>query len=92
MFWVRVKPRGGKPFDVEVTTLHALEWEEARPGRSISQFDRDGRISDLYTLTYVAVEDDGRFDGDIKHFKKTCVIKRIDPPADAESDDDVDPT
>lgn len=86
MFTVTVKPDGGEPFDVDVTTRDGLRWERARKGRSIAQFSDNPTIGDLYSLTFVAVQRDGRYGGDIRQFEEECDLDRHpDTPADDES-------
>lgn len=84
MFTVTVKPEGGEPFDIEVTTRDALKWERARKGRSIDQFTKAPRVEDLYSLAFVAVQRDGRYQGDIRQFEEECDIERL-PDAEPEA-------
>lgn len=88
MFTVTVKPDGGEPFDVEVTTRDGLRWERARKGRSINQFSENPSIGDLYSLTFVAVQRDGRYGGDIRQFEEECDLDRHpDKKPDDEGED-----
>jgi hypothetical protein len=76
MFTVTVTPDGGEPFDVEITSRDGLKWERARKGRSISQFTENPSLEAMYSLTYVAVQRDGRFTGDIREFEEQCDIDK----------------
>ena len=76
MFKVTVKPDDGEPFEIEVTTRDGLKWERSRKGRSISDFSTNPTIEALYSLTYVAVQRDGRFPGDIRDFEDQCDLER----------------
>lgn len=89
MFKVEVRPDGAEPFEVEVTTRDSLKWERARKGRSINQFSEAPTMDALYSLTYVAVQRDGRFSGDIREFEESCDLERRD---DTEDSDEADPT
>lgn len=89
MFKVEIRPDGGGPFEVEVTTRDALKWERGRKGRSISRFSEAPTVDDLYSLTFVAVQRDGRFSGDIREFEESCDLERRD---DTDDDDEADPT
>lgn len=84
---VQVHPDGGESFVVDVTTRDGLRWERARKGRSIKRFDDNPTFEDLYSLTFVAVLRDGRFDGDINQFEERCDLERI-----AIDDDEAGPT
>lgn len=84
MFWVRIKPDGGEPFDIEVDTRDGLKWEKQKTGRSIRKFEEAGSFADLYSLTFQAVLRDGRFGGDINEFEERCAIERLPDPAEGE--------
>jgi hypothetical protein len=92
MFTVTVKPEGGEPFDIEVTTRDALKWERSGPKgrRSISNFTDNPRVDDLYSLTFVAVQRDGRYSGDIRQFEEECDLERHD--TDGDESDEAGPT
>lgn len=84
---VRVHPDGGESFTVDISTRDGLKWETGGKARSIKKFDENPSFEDLYSLTFVAVLRDGRFDGDIRAFKEQCDLERL--PVD---DDEAGPT
>jgi hypothetical protein len=90
LFTFTVKPDGGDEYELEATSRDVLNWERTTKGASLSKFERDAMITDVYKISHFAAVRAQRFTGDLKEWQDSVDIEFEKDEEDAE--DAVPPT
>lgn len=96
MFTVRVEIDEQEPFTVKVGSRDVSRWEQAGRGkagqRHLGLLEQAPRMSDIYELTFYALDRQGLWIGDLPKLRECADLSRFKADEDLEETDGLDPT
>jgi hypothetical protein len=77
MFAFRITPVKGEPYDLTVTSRDILVWERNDVTNRMSRLENDPTFADLYSVTHIAAQRQGMFDGVLAAWETTVDLMPI---------------
>lgn len=85
LFTFTIRPEVGEAYELEATSRDVLNWEKTTKGASLSKFEREATITDIYKIAHFAAVRTQQFTGPLNDWENSVDIE-FDQDAGGTSD------